>query len=142
MNKIKRQTALAAAGLALGAGLLLAYVLLDLRWLSGSVSGVYMGLSGALMGVSLTGLVLGLRYLRAAPKRREALDLEERDERNAAIRDRASNASWYFTLVLLVGLTLALILLDLGWAALLGAGAVILHCAFLLAAICHYGKKM
>lgn len=139
--KSKRSFILAVLGLmaavAMGGGVVLAG-----GRLPDGLAGLLTGLAGALAGVSGSALVMQLVSLRCTPEQRKELERGERDERNAAIRERAAQSSWYWSLSLLwVLFFVTLILGDEVYIAL-ASGVIVLHCAFYMVNIGRWAKRM
>ena len=105
-------------------------------------SGLLFGLAGALLGLGGSRLILWwvLRGMTEA-ERREA-ERGERDERNAAIRQKAAQSSWYWTLYLLWGLFLVSLVTASPLYIALSAGTIVLHCVFYMVNMGRWARRM
>jgi len=68
--------------------------------------------------------------------------IEENDERNIRIKEKAGYASWHTTLILLVIMALVFVFTDNPLGYWLSAGAAVLHKLILLGFTAMYNKKM
>jgi 1,4-dihydroxy-2-naphthoate octaprenyltransferase len=98
-----------------------------------------MGAGLMLLGVIFTIIFRNSDNDPEAIKRRA---IEENDERNIRIKEKAGYASWHTTLILLVVMTLVFIFTDNPLAYWLSALAAVLHKLFLLGFTAMYNKKM
>ena len=96
MKKLK-PILLAAAALG-GLALMAAAALLDLP---GGITGLMCGMGGALLGLGGSSVIMGAVERHMSPQERKELQRSETDERNIAIREKAAQSSWYWTLYLL-----------------------------------------
>lgn len=134
---------LVLGALALLAGLLLMGCALVLgERLPGSVVGLMCGGGGALGGVGGTALLIPLLMRSLSPEERREAERAETDERNIAIREKAAQSSFYWTLCLLwVPFVVALIQGSLLWM-LLSTGAVVLHNVFYLVNLARWNRRL
>ena len=134
---------LVLGALALLAGLLLigcALVLGD--HLPGPIVGLMCGCGGALGGVGGTTLLIPLLMRSLSPEQRKEAERGETDERNIAIREKAAQSSFYWTLCLLwVPFVVALIEGSLLWI-LLSTGASVLHNVFYLVNLARWNRRL
>ena len=134
---------LVLGALALLAGLLLigcALVLGDR--LPGPIIGLMCGCGGALGGVGGTALLIPLLMRSLSPEQRKEAERGETDERNIAIREKAAQSSFYWTLCLLwVPFVVALVQGSLLWM-LLSTGAVVLHNVFYLVNLARWNRRL
>ncbi len=138
---MKKKTIFAALGLVLAVGLGLAAFFLDGR-ISDAAGGALFGLGGALLGICVTALIGDRIESRMTPEERRELERGERDERNAAIRDRAALKSWYWTLYLLWGLFFLTLILERGPFFALVTVTIVLHCVFYLINLGRVAREM
>jgi len=101
----------------------------------------------------IAGIGAGLMFLGAAykvifrnsdnsPEAVKQREIDENDERNIRIKEKAGYASWYATLLIFVAMALVFIFMDYPLGYWLSAGAVVLHKVILLIFMWVYGKKM
>ena len=137
MKKLK-PILLAAAALG-GLALMAAAALLDLP---GGITGLMCGMGGALLGLGGSSVIMGAVERHMSPQERKELQRSETDERNIAIREKAAQSSWYWTLYLLwVPFVVALIEGSLLWI-LLSTGAIVLHNVFYLVNLARWGRRL
>ena len=127
MKKLK-PILLAAAALG-GLALMAAAALLDLP---GGITGLMCGMGGALLGLGGSSVIMG-----AVERQRS-----ETDERNIAIREKAAQSSWYWTLYLLwVPFVISLVREETLWI-LLSSAVTVLHCVFYMVNMGRWAKKL
>ena len=132
---------LSVAGAALGLALL-ALVIFRGDGLPGWANGLLAGLGGASLGLGGGGVVMEVAARRMTPKERAELERSETDERNIAIREKAAQDSWYWTLALLwVPFVAALVQGETFWMVLCPA-VIVLHCAFYMFHMYRWSKKL
>ena len=125
MKKLK-PILLAAAALG-GLALMAAAALLDLP---GGITGLMCGMGGALLGLGGSSVIMG------------AVERSETDERNIAIREKAAQSSWYWTLYLLwVPFVISLVREETLWI-LLSSAVTVLHCVFYMVNMGRWAKKL
>lgn len=108
-----------------------------------NIHGTLSGIGGAILGVCVSVLIKGAIERRFTPEQRREIERSERDERNIAIREKAAQRSWYWTLYLLWGLfALNYLLLGGGPGVALISIAITLHCIFYAMNLLHFSKKM
>ena len=97
-------------------------------------------------GAALILLILwGVRregWEKASPQQRREIELEEGDERNVAIREKAAYSSWYWTLYLLWALFFLTLILRGGMYTALVSVAIVLHCVFYMVNMNRWTKKL
>ena len=137
MKKLK-PILLAAAALG-GLALMAAAALLDLP---GGITGLMCGMGGALLGLGGSSVIMGAVERHMSPQERKELQRSETDERNIAIREKAAQDSWYWTLALLwVPFVAALVQGEILWMVLCPA-VLVLHCTFYLFHMYRWSKKL
>ena len=131
MKKLK-PILLAAAALG-GLALMAAAALLDLP---GGITG------GALLGLGGSSVIMGAVERHMSPQERKELQRSETDERNIAIREKAAQSSWYWTLYLLwVPFVISLVRGETLWI-LLSSAVTVLHCVFYMVNMGRWAKKL
>ena len=137
MKKLK-PILLAAAALG-GLALMAAAALLDLP---GGITGLMCGMGGALLGLGGSSVIMGAVERHMSPQERKELQRSETDERNIAIREKAAQDSWYWTLALLwVPFVAAMTQGELLWM-ILAPAVIVLHCAFYMFHMYRWSKKL
>lgn len=132
---------LAILGLVCAVALFAAVIFLDDHMPDG-LAGLLTGLAGALGGVSGTALIMELSGRCATPEERKEIQRGERDERNMAIREKAAQDSWYWSLALLwAPFMVSLVLGNMVFIAL-SSTVIVLHCLFFMINIGRWAKKL
>ena len=132
---------LSVAGTVLGLALL-ALVIFRGDGLPGWANGLLAGLGGASLGLGGGGVVMEVAARRMTPKERAELERSETDERNIAIREKAAQSSWYWTLYLLwVPFVISLVREETLWI-LLSSAVTVLHCVFYMVNMGRWAKKL
>lgn len=141
MKRERGKLVLGAAALLAGL-LLIGYALVLGDRLPGPIVGLMCGCGGALGGVGGTTLLLPLLMRSLSPEQRKEAERGETDERNIAIREKAAQSSFYWTLCLLwVPFVVALIQGSLLWM-LLSTGAIVLHNVFYLMNLARWNRRL
>ena len=141
MNRTCWKLIVAAAGVVAGAAMLIA-VLLCGDSLPGGVSGLLCGVGGGVLGLGASGLIIPLIMRSMSPEERKEVERGEHDERNVAIRTRAAQDSWYWSLYLLwIPFVVALVQNNILWM-VLTSGVIVLHCTFYLVNMARWGRRM
>lgn len=129
-------------GIALFAlGLLLRVLLAEEEGAALSLPYVLLGVGTGITGVGAVNLYK-LRLLRENPEKARQLEIEEMDERNIRLREKAGYASWYVTLFALAALSLTLVVLNYKTACLLSICVLLVHTASLFIGIYVYNKEL
>ena len=92
----------------------------------------------------ITGLMCGMGAVERhmSPQERKELQRSETDERNIAIREKAAQSSWYWTLYLLwVPFVISLVREETLWI-LLSSAVTVLHCVFYMVNMGRWAKKL
>ena len=90
----------------------------------------------------ITGLMCGLAAVIYASRMTKELQRSETDERNIAIREKAAQSSWYWTLYLLwVPFVISLVREETLWI-LLSSAVTVLHCVFYMVNMGRWAKKL
>ena len=138
---MKKKPLWAILGLTAALGLWVAAFLLR-NQIPDNIHGTLAGISGGTLGVCASALIKGTIERRFTPEQRREIERSERDERNVAIREKAAQRSWYWTLYLLWGLFILGFLLGGGPAVALVSVAITLHCIFYVVNLHHFSNKM
>lgn len=77
-----------------------------------------------------------------SPEAIRQLEIDEKDERNIRIREKAGYASWHATLIILVVMALVFVFISNPAGYWLTAGALVLHKIILMIFTSTYNKKM
>ena len=136
--KVVKTASRAAAALG-GLALMAAAALLDLP---GGITGLMCGMGGALLGLGGSSVIMGAVERHMSPQERKELQRSETDERNIAIREKAAQSSWYWTLYLLwVPFVISLVREETLWI-LLSSAVTVLHCVFYMVNMGRWAKKL
>ena len=141
MKRERGKLVLGAAALLAGLLLIGCALVLGDR-LPGPIIGLMCGCGGALGGVGGTALLIPLLMRSLSPEERKEAERAETDERNIAIREKAAQSSFYWTLGLLwIPFVVALIEGSLLWI-LLSTGAIVLHNVFYLVNLARWNRRL
>jgi len=101
-------------------------------------------ITGLGAGLMLAGAVFRIifRFTDNTPEAVKQREIDENDERNIRIKEKAGYASWYATLLIFIAMALVFIIMDNPLGYWLSAGAVVLHKVILLIFTSIYNKKM
>ena len=94
-------------------------------------------LAGALLLLGISSLLRSL-----SPKLSQQDRIEERDERNVTIREKAAYSSWYWSLYLLWGLWLLTLVTQGGMYVAFVSAAIVLHCIFYMVNVGRWSRRM
>ena len=139
--KERLKKALPILGVVCGACLVAAAIVLG-EQVPEKMSGVLFGVGGMLMGLGVSGIAMDLIWRRMSETERREAERGERDERNVAIREKATYSSWYWTLYLLWGAFLLTLVLGSGFPTALVSVLIVLHCVFLMVNMSRWAKQM
>ena len=76
------------------------------------------------------------------PQKAKQYEINEKDERNIQIREKAGYATWYTTLFMLSAISLTFVVLDLKIAGFIMLGALFIHIISLFSYIYIYNRKI
>ena len=95
-------------------------------------------------GLMFLGVIFAIIFRNSgnSPEAVKRRAIEENDERNIRIKEKAGYASWHTTLILLVIMALVFVFTDNPLGYWLSAGAAVLHKLVLLGFTAMYNKKM
>jgi uncharacterized membrane protein len=129
-------------GIALFAlGLLLTALLAEREGALAVLPHVLVGFGAGITGVGVVNL-FRLKLIMKDPEKARQLEIEEKDERNIRLREKAGYATWYLTLFTLAALSLTLLILDYKTACLLAFGVLLTHAAALFIWIYVYNERL
>ena len=97
-------------------------------------------LGGVLMGFGAVGIALS--RIHSSPEQQKEYERGERDERNAAIREKAAMSSWYWTLYMLWAAFMAIQIFVGGLWGVAASAVIVLHCTFYMINIHRWNKRM
>ena len=126
--------------LACGVALMVLSLVLE-GHVSDSIGGMFMGAGCGLMGFGGSQVLMRHREKRDPAVMRQA-EIEAKDERNVAIREKAAYTSWYWSLYLLWGLWLLTLVTGGGMYVAFASVAIVLHCVFLMVNVNRWAKKL
>lgn len=87
-------------------------------------------------------VIMGAVERHMSPQERKELQRSGTDERNIAIREKAAQSSWYWTLYLLwVPFVISLVREETLWI-LLSSAVTVLHCVFYMVNMGRWAKKL
>ncbi len=106
-----------------------------------SLSFVLIGFGSGIIGVGIASL-WRQRTLKDHPEKVKQMEIDEKDERNVRLREKAGYATWYVTMFVLAALSMAFVVMDLAIACWLTLGALFVHIISFFVCIGRYNKKM
>jgi len=86
--------------------------------------------------------ILFRKNKNSSPEAARQLEIDEKDERNIRIKEKAGYASWHTTLIILVVMALIFVFINNPTGYWLAAGALVLHKIMLMIFTSIYNKKM
>lgn len=130
------------------AGLILLAVGLLLKFLNSTVEDVILsltfimiGLGAGLIGASLAKILVE-SMIKRDPVLAKQYEINEKDERNVRLREKAGYASWYMTLLMLALITFVFLVLDYKLPTYILSGALLIHCASFFGYVYVFNKKI
>ncbi len=108
---------------------------------NGALTGILTGFGAGLTSVSIVRMV-NEKKLDKNPELAKAVKINETDERNVRIREKAGYASWYFTMFMLLAIAMVLLVLDYDVGCWIALGAMLLHNIAFFAFQNYYNKKL
>ena len=106
-----------------------------------SLSFVLIGFGSGIIGVGIATL-FRQRILMEHPEKAKQQEIDEKDERNVRLREKAGYATWYITMFVLAALSMAFVVMNLAIACWLTLGALFVHIISFFVCIGSYSKKM
>ena len=136
MNKLK--SFIFYAGVALFViGLLLAIIFNDAEGSMRILPFVMIGLGSGIIGVGVSFII---RHKN--PKLAKEYEINEKDERNIRIREKAGYTTWHITQLILFVMVFAFLLMDYKLPCWIAMGGLIIHNGSLLVGIAVHSKKI
>jgi hypothetical protein len=102
---------------------------------------VLTGFGAGIIGVGVVN-IFRKRMIDNNPQKAKQYDINEKDERNIRIREKAGYATWYTTLFVLSAISLTFAVLDYKVASFISIGALFIHIISLFLYIYIYNKKI
>ncbi|MDR0293155.1 MAG: hypothetical protein LBH95_03270 [Oscillospiraceae bacterium] len=136
MNKVKALVFYVGIA-ALTAGLLLVFLFRSSEGIMVKVPYVMVGCGS---GIASVGLVYMSRYKN--PQKAKEYEINEKDERNVRLREKAGYATWYVTQIVLMATVFTFLILDYVVPCWIAIGGLFIHNVSFFAAIAAYDKKM
>jgi len=115
-----------------------------LRQFFSNVAGAYM-CSNFISGFGVALILIGVFYAfreRSNPEAVKQREIDEKDERNIRIKEKAGYATWHVTLLMLVAMAFVFIFMDYVLGFWIVAGAVVFHKLMFVVFSVIYGKRM
>ncbi|MCL2492496.1 MAG: hypothetical protein FWF33_00430 [Clostridiales bacterium] len=140
--KSKFRSVILYVGIAVFAvGLLLTFIFSDASGTMSSVAAVLCGIGAGWIGAGVAFMIRG-RRLKDDPERAKRLEIEEKDERNIHIREKAGYIMWFISLIMIAALMLTFRILDdmLPFWLCMGVFWIHIICYFVLISV--YKKKI
>ena len=102
---------------------------------------VLTGFGSGIVGVGVVS-ILRKRTIENDPQKAKQYEINENDERNIQIREKAGYATWYTTLFMLAAISMTFVVLDYKVAGFISLGALFIHIISLYVYINIYNKKI
>ena len=102
---------------------------------------VLSGFGSGIIGVGVAN-ILRKRTLDNDPQKAKQYEINENDERNIRIREKAGYATWYTTLLMLSVISLTFVVLDYKVVCFISLGALFIHIISLYVYISIYNRKI
>lgn len=102
---------------------------------------VLTGFGAGIIGVGVVN-IFRKRMIDNNPQKAKQYEINEKDERNIRIREKAGYATWYTTLFMLSAISLTFVVLDYKVAGFISLGALFIHIISLFVYIHIYNKKI
>lgn len=102
---------------------------------------VLTGFGAGIIGVGVAGMLMQKKNSKD-PKKAKQYEINENDERNISIREKACSATWYITLFVLAAVALTLFVMDYTVPFVMVLAAFFLHIISMFVFIVVYNKNM
>lgn len=102
---------------------------------------VLTGFGAGIIGVGVAVMIMKKRTEKD-PQKAKQYEINEKDERNILIREKACYAAWYVTLFVLAAVTMALFVMGYNVAFCMVLGAFFIHIISMFVFIIYYSKNM
>lgn len=99
------------------------------------------GFGAGIIGVGVANIIRK-RMFDNNPQKAKQYEINENDERNIRIREKAGYATWYTTLLIMSAITMTFLILDYKVACFISLGAMFIHVISLFVYIYIYNKKI
>ena len=123
------------------AGIALRYIFPEAGGVLESLPHILSGFGAGIMGVGVI-FLFRKRRIEADPEKAKQFEIDENDERNIRLKEKAGYAAWHITLFALAALSLTFLILDDRAACLLSLGVLLIHKISLVIFTYAYNKKM
>ena len=107
-------------------GILLRHIFPEAEGILESLPHILSGFGAGIIGVGVV-LIFRKRAIERNPEKAREYEIDEKDERNIQINEKASYATWHVTLFALAILSLAFLIMDNMIACLLSLGVLLVH---------------
>ncbi len=122
-------------------GLILNFLIPESSGALRSVPFLLTGFGAGIIGVGVVNLIRK-KMLDNNPEKAKQYEIEEKDERNIRLREKAGYATWYTSLFMLAILSLTFIVLDYKIPCFIALGALMIHIVSLFVYIHIYNRKI
>ena len=122
-------------------GLLLKFFVTASEGVLSTLPFVLSGFGAGSIGVGVVNII-NKRMLDNNPQKAKQYEINENDERNIRLREKAGYATWYTTLLMLAAITMTFLILDYKVACFVLLGALFIHIISLFVYINIYNKKI
>lgn len=102
---------------------------------------VLTGFGAGIIGVGVVNIIRK-RVIDNNPQKAKQYEIDEKDERNIQIREKAGYATWYTSLFMLSAISLTFVVLDYKVAVFISLGALFIHIISLFVYIYIYNRKI
>lgn len=102
---------------------------------------VLTGFGAGIIGVGVVN-IFRIRMIDSNPKKAKQYEINEKDERNIRIREKAGYVTWYTSLFVLSTISLTFVVLNYIVASFISLGALFIHIISLFVYIYIYNKKI
>jgi len=99
------------------------------------------GFGAGIMGVGVV-FIIRKRLIEKNPEKAKEYEINEKDERNIQINEKAGYATWYVTLFALAAMSLAFLIMENMIASLLSLGVLLVHKISLMICVRVFKKIM
>jgi uncharacterized membrane protein len=139
-NKIKSYT-FNVGIISLAVGIALRYIFPEAGGIPESLPHILSGFGAGIMGVGVV-FIIRKRSIENNPQKAKEYEINEKDERNIQINEKAGYATWYVTLFTLAVLSLAFLIMDNMTACLLSLSVLLVHKISLMICVSIFKKKL
>ena len=122
-------------------GLLLKFLIPESKGVLKALPFVLTGFGAGIIGVGVVNIIRK-RLIDNNPQKAKLYEINEKDERNIRLREKAGYTTWYTTHFVLAANSLAFVVLNYKFAAFYSLGALFIHIIRLFVYIHIYNKKI